>query len=331
VTLTGPAGGSYADCGGGQVYNILPPGENGLVNAATAITRQPPPHGDDQRTMYADLVRVAPNLQPADLGRYFKQAGLSVGATDVERAYSPRPGTVVVRDKAFGVAHVFGATRADTEFGSGYAAAEDRLFMMDVFRHVGRSQLSSFLGPSQTALALDCEVARVAGYTDAERQAQIDALPRLYTQPFDATHSEGQQVVADGLAYVDGVNAYINQPSTRHSRRPRRPSSRPTSSPSPPSSRPSSPSAAAPRSIRRSSTAPWSSATARRRVGPSGATSAPRTTPARRSRSQTPSPTWPSRRTPIQTHWPCPSASRPPPCAMAGPCRPPTPASVSSR
>jgi acyl-homoserine lactone acylase PvdQ len=211
VALTGPAGGSYADCGGGQVYNILPPGENGLVNAATAITRQPPPHGDDQRTMYADLVRVAPNLQPADLGRYFKQAGLSVGATDVERAYSPRPGTVVVRDKAFGVAHVFGATRADTEFGSGYAAAEDRLFMMDVFRHVGRSQLSSFLGPSQTALALDCEVARVAGYTDAERQAQIDALPRLYTQPFDATHSEGQQVVADGLAYVDGVNAYINQ------------------------------------------------------------------------------------------------------------------------
>ena len=79
-TVTGPAGGPYADCGGGQVYNILPPGENGLVNAATAATRQPPPHGDDQRSMYADLVRVAPHLQPADLGRYFKQAGLSVSA-----------------------------------------------------------------------------------------------------------------------------------------------------------------------------------------------------------------------------------------------------------
>ncbi|TMC11610.1 MAG: penicillin acylase family protein, partial [Chloroflexi bacterium] len=210
-TVTGPAGGPYADCGGGQVYNILPPGENGLVNAATAATRQPPPHGDDQRSMYADLVRVAPHLQPADLGRYFKQAGLSVSATDVERAYSPRAGTVIVRDRSFGVAHVFGATRADTEFGSGYAAAEDRLFMMDVFRHIGRSTLSSFLGPSQTALALDCEVARVAGYNDAELQAQIDALPQRYPQPFDATHSEGQQVVADGLAYIDGVNAYLNQ------------------------------------------------------------------------------------------------------------------------
>ncbi|TMD51690.1 MAG: penicillin acylase family protein [Chloroflexi bacterium] len=210
-TVTGPAGGPYADCGGGQVYNILPPGENGLVNAATAATRQPPPHGDDQRSMYADLVRVAPHLQPADLGRYFKQAGLSVSGTDVERAYSPRAGTVIVRDRSFGVAHVFGATRADTEFGSGYAAAEDRLFMMDVFRHIGRSTLSSFLGPSQTALALDCEVARVAGYNDAELQAQIDALPQRYPQPFDATHSEGQQVVADGLAYIDGVNAYLNQ------------------------------------------------------------------------------------------------------------------------
>src|SRR5207302_4524692 len=164
-----------------------------------------------QRSMYADLVRVAPNLQPLAVGRYFKQAGLSVGATDVERAYSPRPGTVIVRDKAFGVPHVFGATRPDTEFGSGYAAAEDRLFMMDVFRHVGRSQLSSFLGPSQTALALDCEVARVAGYTETELQAQIDALPRVYTQPFDATHTEGQQVVADGTAYIDGVNTYIRQ------------------------------------------------------------------------------------------------------------------------
>src|SRR5207237_2459867 len=51
----------------------------------------------------------------------------------------------------------------------------------------------------------------VAGYTEAELQAQIDALPRVYTQPFDATHTEGQQVVADGLAYIDGVNTYINQ------------------------------------------------------------------------------------------------------------------------
>jgi alkylation response protein AidB-like acyl-CoA dehydrogenase len=42
-----------------------------------------------------------------------------------------------VRDKQFGVAHIFGRTRADTEFGSGFASAEDRLFEMDVLRHVG--------------------------------------------------------------------------------------------------------------------------------------------------------------------------------------------------
>jgi hypothetical protein len=216
-TLTGPAGGSYSDCGGGQVYNILPPGEAGLVNAADAASGQLEPHADDQRSMYADLVRVAPGLQPADVGRFFKQAGLAVAADDVGRVYSPQSGTVIVRDKSFGVPHIFGATRAATEFGAGYAAAEDRLFMMDVFRHIGRSTASSFLGPSATALALDCEVAQVAGYTDDELQAQIDNLPKLYTARFDATHNDGQQVVEDGTNYVAGVNAYISQALTNPS------------------------------------------------------------------------------------------------------------------
>ncbi len=212
-TLTPPAGAGapYQDCAGGQVYNVLPPGENGLVNAAQFAARQTPPHADDQRSMYADLLKVAPNLQPADVGRYFKLAGLGPGANDIDRVYSPQPGTVIVRDKSFGVPHVFGATRDATEFGAGYAAAEDRLFMMDVFRHVGRSTLSSFLGPSAMALALDCSVAAVAGYSETELQAQVDLLPQRYTAPFDATHSEGQQVVADGQAYVAGINAYIQQ------------------------------------------------------------------------------------------------------------------------
>jgi acyl-homoserine lactone acylase PvdQ len=209
LTLTGPAGAPYQDCGGGQVYNILPPGEAGLVNGAQFATHQLDAHAADQRSMYADLLQVAPNLTPAQVGRYFKQAGLAPTAGDVARVYSPGPGTVIVRDKSFGVPHVFGSTRAATEFGAGYAAAEDRLFMMDVFRHIGRSTVSSFLGPSATALTLDCEVAQVAGYTDAEFQAQIDNLPRIYTARFDATHDDGQQVVEDGTNYINGVNAYI--------------------------------------------------------------------------------------------------------------------------
>src|SRR5207249_10412560 len=36
-----------------------------------------------------------------------------------------------------------------------------------------------------------------------------DRLATEFTAPFDATHTEGQQLQADAQAYVDGVNAYI--------------------------------------------------------------------------------------------------------------------------
>jgi acyl-homoserine lactone acylase PvdQ len=65
-------------------------------------------------------------------------------AERVETFLAPHDGTVIVHDKEFGVPHIFGRTRADTEFGSGFASAEDRLFEMDVLRHVGRAQLTSF-------------------------------------------------------------------------------------------------------------------------------------------------------------------------------------------
>src|SRR5207237_76041 len=95
-----------------------------------------------------------------------------------------------------------------------------RLFFMDVLRHVGRAQASAFLGPSDSTLALDCSVARVAGYNEVELQQQVDRPPTEFTAPFDATHTECQQVVADGQAYVDGVNAYIQAALTNPDLRP---------------------------------------------------------------------------------------------------------------
>jgi Penicillin amidase len=52
----------------------------------------------------------------------------------------------IVRDRGFGVPHIYGATRDGAMFGLGYAGAEDRLFFMDALRHAGRAQLSSFAG-----------------------------------------------------------------------------------------------------------------------------------------------------------------------------------------
>ncbi|TME20522.1 MAG: penicillin acylase family protein [Chloroflexi bacterium] len=209
TTVTPTVGPAYVDCAGGGVRNVLPPGENGLTNVIQFGRRQIPPHSQDQLDMYAKLVRFAPNIQATDIPSYFKSAPLGIDPGDVGAAETPRSGTLIVRDKSFGVPHIYGADRYGTEFGAGYAAAEDRLFMMDVLRHVGRSTASAFLGPSPATLALDCSTARVAGYNEAELQQQVDLLPQRYTAPFDATHTDGQQVQADGLAYIDGINAYI--------------------------------------------------------------------------------------------------------------------------
>ena len=213
TTVQGPAGAPFLDCALGQAHNILPPGADGLVNAAEFAQQEAgggvPPHQQDQVAPYAGLELVAPHLQAADLGRFYKDASFGVPADQIERVEVPRAGAVIVRDKAFGTPHIFGNTRADAEFASGYAAAEDRLFLMDVLRHVGRAQASAFLGPSDSTLALDCSVARVAGYNEVELQQQLDQLVSEFPAPFDTTHTEGQQVVADGQAYVDGVNAYI--------------------------------------------------------------------------------------------------------------------------
>ncbi len=104
------------------------------------------PHCCDQLPMYADLMYATPGLQASDVPKYFRDASFGVPPGEAERTYSPRGEVTIVRDRAFGVPHVYGRTRRGAMFGLGYAGAEDRLFFMDVLRHAGRADLSSFAG-----------------------------------------------------------------------------------------------------------------------------------------------------------------------------------------
>ncbi|MHB8512255.1 MAG: penicillin acylase family protein [Actinomycetota bacterium] len=211
-----PFGPTFIDCSGGHVFNIIPPGSDGLVNTVDFAKQEAglgiPAHQQDQRGMYADLVTAAPNLAAADLTKFYKDASFNNDILGAERVENPRPGVLILRD-SFGVPHIYGRTRADTEFGSGFASAEDRLFMMDVLRNYGRGKLSSLLGPSPSDLAMDCGISQVAGYSESELQAQFDNLSKIYTKPFHADTSnavtEGEQVQLDARAYVAGVNTYI--------------------------------------------------------------------------------------------------------------------------
>ena len=192
----------------GGFRNVLPPGENGHDNALTLAsflaTGTRPAHWDDQQPLYDGLIKAAPALTRDDLGGLFKDATFGVREGDVASTEQPRPGVTIVRDAGYGVPHVYGVTHADVMYGAGWAGAEDRLFLMDVLRHTGRAQLSSFVGGSPANREMDRTQWRLAPYTEADLQRQIDDAPKLYG-------AGGQAVVDDLTAYVQGINAWIDK------------------------------------------------------------------------------------------------------------------------
>src|SRR5262249_7238129 len=144
-----------------------------------------PPHTRDQEPLYAGLLAVAPNLGDAQIGAFYKDASFVTDLSQAERVetFALRPGTVILRNRQFGVPHIYGVTRADTGSGGASAWAGARLFEMDVLRHVGRAQVTSFVGPSPGNIAMDCGMAAVAGYSESELQQQVDEFPVRHPDP----------------------------------------------------------------------------------------------------------------------------------------------------
>ncbi|WP_194822826.1 penicillin acylase family protein [Micromonospora sp. S-DT3-3-22] len=189
----------------GECGDILPPGQNGNATLVEVLGNQTlgtlPRHSADQLGRYADLVYGYAGLREEQIGSFFNDASFGVPQGQVERDYSPRSDVRILRDKATGVPHVTGTTRGGTMYGAGYAGAEDRLFTMDLLRHVGRGTLTSFAGGAPGNRALEQSVWRNSPYTEADLQAQIEALR--------AKGPRGQQLYADVQEYIAGINAYI--------------------------------------------------------------------------------------------------------------------------
>ena len=195
-------------------HSILPPGQNGTDTATDVAAFQldgsRPSNNSDQLSMYGDLVRATPGLSAADLSKYFKDESFGVKPEDVVRTYSPRADVTIQRDR-FGVPHVYGDTIEGTMFGVGYASAEDRLFLMDVFRRVGRGESASFVGGS--ALEFDSDVFSSAPYKEGELEQQFERGLARYGELGEATRKEL-------LAYLDGVNQFISEARTNPTRMP---------------------------------------------------------------------------------------------------------------
>jgi acyl-homoserine lactone acylase PvdQ len=215
-----------AASGASLFLNVMPPGANGnsaggsgIPGPVTASTKYPP-HFNDQLALYGDLSYAQPKLTttpcnpPGDSSKhqaasqlacnYFKNEGLVPDkVVSTETLTAPSNGKVTIVRDAWGVPFVSGATRADAMYGFGYASGEDRLWLYDLLRNLGRGRLSSFLGPASGFFSYDSNLANVAGYGEDELTQMVSALPTRLGKL-------GSLIASDLDADVAGINAYID-------------------------------------------------------------------------------------------------------------------------
>jgi acyl-homoserine lactone acylase PvdQ len=192
---------------GTQCLDILPPGQNGNATFTDLLLFKTlgirPPHFSDTLAPYQNLVWNYSGITDDRLGAYFDRMAFGVPTGDVASTIRPRADVTIVRDRSRGIPHITGTTREGTLFGAGYAGAQDRLFVMDVFRHLGRGQLTPFAGGAPGNRALEQDLWRSAPYTEVELQRQVDILDDLHG-------AQGAQLQRDLQAWVAGVNHYID-------------------------------------------------------------------------------------------------------------------------
>ena len=187
------------------VRNILPPGSNGTATAADALalggttaTASSPENFADQLELYDALITQAPaSLDDNDLDTLFKDASLT--PESVVSSITPRAGVLIERDP-FGVPFITGDTFEDVEYGAGYAAVEDRMFLMDVLRHTGQARLAEFIGDSPGNVAMDAAQVRSAYYTPSEAAAQVEIAAKR-------AGAEGPRLISAVDAFITGINA----------------------------------------------------------------------------------------------------------------------------
>ncbi len=208
-----PGSSSSGAAGGPPLFlSVLPPGSNG--SAASTLNFQ------DQLALYGDLSYAKEGLtaEPCDpptssaghktasnqVCNYFKSAAMTPDkVASTETLTAPSGGKVTLERDGWGVPYVTGATRADAMYGFGYASAEDRLFLYDILRNIGRGHLSQFLGPADGYFAYDANIAAVAGYDE-------DEMTDMSTAAEGAFGSLGAVLASDITADVAGINAFID-------------------------------------------------------------------------------------------------------------------------
>jgi len=174
----------------GPAYQILAPGNFGGL--------PPDENSIDQGVLYNDLTPLGGKVTAADLEKYFLSEKFGVTGP-VVRTEEPEPGLVIKRDKN-DIPHVFGQTRDQVMFGSGYVAAEDRGLILALGLGPAFAAAADVPGinPFELLLTGRSFTPSAQNYTFVAEQEKV----LLEKGP------EGAQVVKDLEDWAEGVNAY---------------------------------------------------------------------------------------------------------------------------
>jgi acyl-homoserine lactone acylase PvdQ len=190
----------------GQFRSVLAQGEGQSASAADVAANQAtgavPSRFTDQQPLYVGVMPHAKTLTSGDLDTYYKNTTFGQMPGGIDTVSEPRPGALIFRDKRFGMAHIYAGNRYDLMFATGYASAQERLFLMDALRRTAKGTLAGLTGPS--AAHGDAQQLTDQDFSDAELTAQFNNVPKRWG-------AEGQRAHADILAYVDGINARIDE------------------------------------------------------------------------------------------------------------------------
>jgi len=176
----------------GPAYQILAPGEEGGIVAG--------PFSSDQGELYNKLTPLGSKVAKRNLEKDFVSEKFHEPhqAGDTEE-FTSRPGLEIWRD-SHDIPHIFGATRGDVMYGSGWVAAQDRGLLLQLGLGPAFAAALSIPGINPFELLLTDRSfkpsAEAIKYVEEQKKVLIEEGP------------EGEQVIEDLEEWAEGINGY---------------------------------------------------------------------------------------------------------------------------
>jgi acyl-homoserine lactone acylase PvdQ len=181
---------TFEDFSGGA-FQILAPGQEGGL--------APGPHSTDQATLYNNLTKRKGHVTQANLEEDFVSEKFGVQGPVLRSEFTGRAGLEILRD-SHDIPHIYGATRGDVMFGSGWVAAEDRGLLLRL--GLGPAFAAAVGVPGVNAFQL---LLTQRSFTPS---AQSEAFIAEQKKTLIEKGPEGEQVISDLEEWAEGINAF---------------------------------------------------------------------------------------------------------------------------